>query len=145
MTSHAFGTFPMWGSGAFGLNDPLHRVSRDMAEAGMSPDMWSMIIDTTAVLNYDHGPYLSSCNFQRSLELAERSVVADTCDGDVFQCVLPGICEDDGEDWCPDFGTAEHCKRAFDRLPFADCFKAMVGKVKWVRWGSHHYLAGTLC
>ena len=42
------------------MMDVLHRCPRDMCEAAKYSNNWSMILDTTTVLNYDHG--LSMCS-----------------------------------------------------------------------------------
>ena len=39
------------------LFDPLHRTPRDMAAAAKASSNWAMILDTTAVINYEHGPF----------------------------------------------------------------------------------------
>ena len=46
-----FWYLPHVGFRCVGLNDPLHRVGRDMYEAATEADMWGMILDSTAVLN----------------------------------------------------------------------------------------------
>ena len=55
------------------------------------------------------------------------------------QLFVLGICEDDGDDQCADYGSNDHCKRVFDNMRFEMCFERKTGKVKWVRWGSHHW------
>ena len=55
-----------------------------MYEAASESDMWAMVLDTTAVLNWDHGPYLSAAHFKRSVDLAERSLAVGNCDDDVW-------------------------------------------------------------
>ena len=59
-----------------------------MYEAASESDMWAMILDTTAVLNWDHGPYLSAAICKRSLDLAERSLAVGNCDDDVWASVF---------------------------------------------------------
>ena len=134
-----FWYLPHVGFRCVGLNDPLHRVGRDMYEAATEADMWGMILDSTAVLNWDHGPYLSAANFRKSVEVAERSMAVGHCDDEVWALVFPGICEDDGDDQCADYGSNEHAKRVHANLGFEKCFERKSDKVKWVRWGSHHW------
>ena len=83
-----FWYLPHVGFRTIGFNDPLHTVGRDMYEAASESDMWAMVLDTTAVLNWDHGPYLSASNFKRSAYLAERSLAVGNCDDDVWAIVL---------------------------------------------------------
>ena len=59
-----------------------------MYEAASESDMWAMILDTTAVLNWDHGPYLSAAHFKMSVELAGKRLAVGNCDDDVWAIVL---------------------------------------------------------
>ena len=45
------------------MHDPLHRCPRDMQAAAKESDIWAMVLDTTSVVNYDHGPFQSCTNF----------------------------------------------------------------------------------
>ena len=65
------------------MNDPLHRCARDMYESAQMCGLWQIILDTGAVLTYDHGPFLSSHNFQKAVELAENYVMVGSPDDDL--------------------------------------------------------------
>ena len=63
-----FHWFPEAGFRSMHLMDPVRRCPRDMYLAANACDMWSMVLDTTGVLNYDHGPFLSLQHFAEQAE-----------------------------------------------------------------------------
>ena len=67
----AFWYLPAKGYRVLPLNDVLHRTSRDMGDAAKASGNWSMVLDTSAALNYDHGPFMSCANFAKNVEAAE--------------------------------------------------------------------------
>lgn len=132
----AFWFLPSQGFRVLPQMDVLHRCPRDLKEAAKESGNWAMILDTTAVLNYDHGPFLSEANFHKSLEAVKEYVLMADPQDELFLRIFEPLCRSRG-DVPPDFGSVEHCARVFQQLPFADCFRHMSEKVKWTRWGSH--------
>ena len=51
----AFWYLPGIGYRIVSFMDPLHRTGRDMYEGANCSGMWCVVLDTTAVLNLDHG------------------------------------------------------------------------------------------
>ena len=134
----AFWYLPGIGYRLVSFMDPLHRTGRDMYSAASCCGMWSVVLDTTAVLNFDHGPFLSSANFQKHKESGDLfSSVADA-DDDLIALVFEGLCEDIG-DFPADYGSRDHIRRTIQQFKYDKNFKSMTEKVKWVRWGSHHW------
>ena len=116
--------------------DPLHRWPRDAYLAAVECNCWQMILDTTAVFNYDHAPYLSEENFRRAKEAVKRYVIEAGPDDELLVEEFEALCESLG-DVPLDYGSKEHKERVVASLPYAAAFKAMVEKVRWTRWGSH--------
>ena len=106
----AFWYLPGIGYRLVSFMDPLHRTGRDMYGAAAECGMWGVVLDTTAVLNFDHGPFLSSANFQKHVESGKLfSAIADV-DDDLIALVFEGLCEDIG-DFPADYGSRDHIKR----------------------------------
>ena len=100
--------------------------------------MWNMVLNIAAVLNWDHGPYLSAGNFQKSVEGSELWCASAGGDDELVNHLFDGICDDmDGHP--PDWGTPGHVRRVATNLKSKKCFAVMTTKVKWTRWGSHHW------
>ncbi|CAK0875645.1 unnamed protein product [Prorocentrum cordatum] len=118
------------------LMDPLHRCPNDMRMAAIHSDNWNMILDTSAALNFDAGPFKSSQNFNRAVEAVKEYAVTAFTDEDLLMSYFEDMCKLSG-DVPVDFGTLEHVQRVIDRLPFEACFARMDERVKWSRWGSH--------
>lgn len=118
------------------LEDPLHRHVRDMAGVAKATNMWSAILDTSAVVNYDHGPFLSSANFAKTKEAIQQWAHVAAEDDEFAMQHFQDMCEA-SEDFPPDYGTKEHIARVIKELPFDKCMEALQHKVKWTRWGSH--------
>ena len=120
------------------FNDILHRCPRDMYGAAAASNNWGMILDTSAVCNYDHAPFLSLENFEKAKE-AVLFFVSNACaDDELLGELFEDMCDED-EDHPADFGTREHVARVLGGLSFEACFTAMEEKVKWTRWGSNHF------
>ena len=119
------------------MNDPLHRTSRDLCDAAHQCDAWNMILDTTTVLNYDHGLYLACANFNKCIEAADMYCSMVSPDDDLLHVLLPIILEDMLADMCPNFCSFDDIKRFLSEMKFDSCFEKMTEHVKWTRWGSH--------
>lgn len=77
-----FHWFPEAAFRSMHLMDPVRRCPRDMYLAANACDMWSMVLDTTGVLNYDHGPFLSLQHFAEQAEAVPLfSSLAESDDG----------------------------------------------------------------
>ena len=61
----AFWYLPSKGFRVVPNHDPLHKIARDMYQAADNSDNWTMILDTTVALNFEHAPFLSNRNFTR--------------------------------------------------------------------------------
>lgn len=116
--------------------DPLHRTPRDLHLAAERSGNWQMILDTTAVFNYDHAPYLSSENFRKAVEAVTIFAQNAGIDDELLLTDFEGLCEAMG-DMPLDFGSPDHVKRIVESLPFAQAFTRKAQKTKWSRWGSH--------
>ena len=71
------------------MNDPLRRTYRDLRDAAHQCDAWNMILDTTTVLNYDHGLYLACANFNKFIEAADMYCSMVSPDYDLLHLLLP--------------------------------------------------------
>ena len=134
----SFWYLPSQGYRVVPFMDVLHRCPRDMAEAAKASDNWAMVTDTTAVLNYDHGPFKSQVNFQKSVEAIQSYASTVGPDDELLNMFFEEICDAEG-DHPSDFGSPEHFARVLQNLPFDKAFASMTEKVKWTRWGSHHW------
>ena len=112
----AYYWLPQAGYRAETLHDPLHRVPRDMAGAAKASGNWSMILDTTAVINYEHGPFLSCVNFAKQRESAAAFAAVAACDDEAILNSFEEMCRVSG-DYPADFGSDEHVQRAIYRVP----------------------------
>ena len=125
----------------FTVWDPLHRLPRDLYLTAERAGMWQMVLDTTGVLNWDHAPYNSLENFDKAVsgirEYVEKAGDNDELLLDTFEELL----SDAGKPLPFEYGSREHLQNTIKELPFARCFQKMPEKVKWTRWGSHHWSA----
>ena len=121
------------------FNDPLHRIARYMQSAAQEGGFWHMVQDTTAALNWDRGAFRSAANFQKAIELADDFVSSASPDDELWGALLEGMCQDDCDDTVGDYGTHAYGDRKCRALPFASCFEKFNERVKWCRWGSHHW------
>ena len=63
------------------LLGPLHRLPRDLELVARQADCWSMVLDTTFVLNFNMAPFKSYAWYQVALEgLQEYVATADPAD-----------------------------------------------------------------
>ena len=106
----AFWYLPGIGYRIVSFMDPLHRTRRDMYEGANCSGMWCVVLDTTAVLNVDHGHFLSSASFVKHKDSADWfSSIADV-DDDLIAIVFEGLCGD-ANDFPADYGSRAHIKR----------------------------------
>lgn len=119
------------------LFDPLHRVARDMEGAAHACDCWSMIQDSTAVINYDHGPFLTLSRFSECKEAVGKFINLATFDDELLAHHFEELCTAVG-DHPSDYGSPEHVIRVVQSLPDL-LSESIIPKVKWTRWGSHHW------
>lgn len=118
--------------------DPLHRITRDLALAAKSADMWAMLLDTTICLNWDQNPFHSQGWWQVAMEgAADFCAVADPNDDLFVQC-YENICAD-RNDRSSVVGSEEHYRSVFSSLQFDSAFEKVHSVVQWTRWGSWHH------
>lgn len=117
--------------------DPLHRIPRDLYLAAMDCKCWQMILDTTAVFNFDHAPYLTEENFRKATEAITAYALHAGPDDELLLDSFEELCHSVG-DTPPDFGSKDHIDRVIRGLPYMQAFKSMTSKVKWTRWKSHY-------
>ena len=121
------------------MHDPLHRCPRDMQAAAKESNNWAMVLDTTSVVNYDHGPFQSCTNFQKLLECIEHYCDTAPDDCDLLDALIDGLVMDNCDGRGCDMSSKTSVKDFLMQLKFDDCFQCMTGKTKWTRWGSHHW------
>ena len=119
------------------LFDPLHRTQNDLRLAATQSDNWSMISDTSVVLNFDSGPFRSSENFGRMKEAIKEFASIGSVGDDLLMSYFEDMCKE-CNDIPTDFASDEHIERVVTRMPYDVCFSRMDQRVKWSRWGSHH-------
>ena len=133
---------PLWNSlpnlfRILGINDNLHRTPADLRLAAQEAGMWQAILDTTAVLNFEHMPFQAMQEFAKLKEAIEKFAADAEADDEILLEHLEECFE--GREIPLDFGSKEHIQRFLDELPTEEAFTCATEKVKWTRWGSHHW------